>query len=54
MSQKPTVDECLDALSILWHQVAVPFEVAKMIEKLDQKMPSWRTAPMPVSNHDKD
>jgi hypothetical protein len=50
--QKPTVDECLDALSILWHQVAVPVKAAEAIEKLDRDVPVWRTAPMPTSNCD--
>jgi hypothetical protein len=52
MSQKPTVDECLDALSILWHHVAVPTEAAEALEKLDRDVPTWKTAPMPYRNRD--
>jgi hypothetical protein len=51
-SLKQDLNECLDALSILWHNVAVPCKAADAIEELDIRVPNWKTAPMPERNRD--
>jgi len=47
--EKPTANECLDVLSILWHHSAEK-SFSELIDKLNRSCPNWRTSRIPVDD----
>lgn len=50
MQGKPTADECLDVLNMLWHHVAMRMQIHTQLAQLDTEVPQWRTMPVPPKN----
>lgn len=42
MNQKPTADECLDVLSLIWHRCA-PGDLEDLLMEMDRDIPGWHT-----------
>ncbi len=49
---KPTVDECLDILSLVWHK-AMPAGLAKVIDDMDNDVPGWHTKMISIAKDGK-
>lgn len=49
-SQKPTRDECLDALSQLWHRCVAP-QASDVIDQFDRSDPNWHLKTMEIGKH---
>jgi hypothetical protein len=49
---KPTADECLDTLAVLWAHVAEAQgnDIGALLDKMDRDVPHWKVSQLPLGH----